>query len=113
MWRLILVALLLGGCSKGSEEDLQYIKQARSASAEWALTNEEANRGQLTTTYVASMHKWIRQEIQSSATGLSQPQSPYGAEIQALLRLPDDASPEQLRAHSDELKHIEDSLESA
>jgi hypothetical protein len=111
-WSLLL-ALLLAGCSKGPEADLQYIKQARSVSAEWALVNEQANKGALTATYVASMHQWLREQLQSSSTSLTQPDSRYGEEIQALLHQPDDAAPEELRAHSEKLKQIEDSLESA
>ena len=113
MWKLLLGALLLGGCSKGVEADLQYIKQVRSASAEWALTNEQAAEGKLTATYVASMHKWLREEIESSVKALSQPDSSYGIEMRAILKLSDDAPPANLRAHSAKLKHIEDSLESA
>ena len=113
MWRLLLLALLLGGCSKGAEADLQYIKQARSASAEWALVNAQASEGKVTRTYVSSMHKWLREAIRSAATGITQPHSPYGAEIQRILELPDDAAPARLRAGSEKLKHIEDNLESA
>src|SRR5690242_11109935 len=104
MWRLFAVALLLSGCSKGPETDLQYIKQARSASAEWALTNEQANRGQINAVYVSSMHEWLREAIHSSAAALTQPDSDYGREIHALLQLPDDAAPEQVRAHTKKLK---------
>jgi hypothetical protein len=106
-------ALLLAGCAKGPEADLQYIKQARSAAAEWALVNEQARKGKLTDTYVASMHHWLRDELQSSATTLAQPNSRYGLEIHALLQQPDDGAPEELKAHADKLKQIEDSLESA
>lgn len=110
---LVLLLLLLAGCSKGPQADLPYIGQARSAAAEWALVNEQAAQGNLTPTYVHSMHQWLRDELQSSLTGLGQPHSPYGAEIQALVRSPDDASPQALRAHADRLKQIEDGLESA
>jgi hypothetical protein len=113
MSRWSLLCLLLVCCSKGPEADLQYIKQARSLGAEWALVNEQANKGQLTQTYVRSMHQWLRQNLQTTSTSLSQPDSRYGQEIQALLAQPDDAAPDELRAHSDVLKHIEDSLESA
>ena len=109
----LLFALLLAGCSKEPDADLQYIKQARSVAAEWALVNEQASQGKLTPTYGASMHQWLRDELQTSAKSLSQPQSPYGVEIRALLQQPDDAPPAQLRAHSDKLKQIEQSLESA
>ena len=111
--RSFLALCLLAGCSQGPEADLQYIKQARSAAAEWALVNEQASQGKLTATYVASMHRWLRDEIRSASAALSQPESPYGAEIGALLKQPDDASPQSLRAHSDSLKRIEDQLESA
>jgi hypothetical protein len=109
----LLLLLLLAGCSKAPEADLQYVKQARSAGAEWALINEQASQGKLTDVYVASMHQWLRQEIESSSAALTQPDSRYAQEIQALLSQPDDAAPEELRAHSDKLKQIEDSLESA
>jgi hypothetical protein len=109
----LLLLLLLAGCSKGPETDLQYIKQARSAGAEWALVNEQGDQHKLTDIYVTSMHQWLRQEIQSASTALTRPDSRYAQEIQALLAQPDDAAPEELRAHCDKLKQIEDSLESA
>jgi hypothetical protein len=113
MSRWLFLLLLLAGCSKGPEADLQYIGQARSIGAEWALVNEQAAKGQLTDTYVRSMHQWLRQNLKSTATSLTQPDSRYGLEIHALLAQPDDAAPAELRAHADVLKHIEDSLESA
>ena len=109
----LLLLLLLAGCSKGPEADLQYISQARSLGAEWALVNEQAGQGKLTAAYVSSMHQWLRQQLQTSSTSLTEPNSAYGAEIQALLRLPDNAPPAQLRAHAAKLKQIEDQLESA
>src|SRR3954452_23803212 len=112
MRRALLFALTLTACSKGADADLEYIKQARSAAAEWALVNDQARQGQLTETYALSMHHWLRQEIESSATSLNEPDSPYGDEIAALLQQPDDAAPRELRARSASLKKIEDSLES-
>jgi hypothetical protein len=110
---LLLPMLLIAGCSKGPEADLQYIKQARSLAAEWALVNDQAAQGKLTPVYVQSMHQWLRQQLETSSTSLTEPDSAYGAEIQALLHTADDASPDQLRAHADKLKQIEDGLESA
>ena len=110
---ILLLLLLIAGCSRGPDADLQYIKQARSLGAEWALINEQAAKGQLTQTYVASMHQWLRQNLETTATSLTQPDSRYGLEIHALLAQPDDAPPAELRGHADVLKHIEDSLESA
>ena len=113
MRKPLLLLLVVAGCSKGPGTDLQYIKQARSAGAEWALVNEQASEGKLTAIYVASMHKWLREQIQSSSTSLTEPNSRYAAEIQALLAQSDDSAPEELRAHSDKLKQIEGGLESA
>jgi phospholipase C len=113
-----LLPLLLSfaaGCAQGSgpEADLQYIKQARSLGAEWALVNEQANRNGVTPTYVRSMHQWLRSNLKTASTSLTRPDSRYGEEIQALLAQPDDAAPEELRAHAEKLKQIEDELESA
>jgi len=112
---LPLMLLLIAGCSQasGPKADLQYIKQARSLGAEWALVNEQASQGHLTATYVGSMHQWLRDDLQTTSRSLTQPDSRYGHEIQALLAQPDDAPPEELRAHAEKLKQIESSLESA
>ena len=109
----LLLALLLAGCSKGPQADLQYIKQARSLGAEWALVNEQARQGKLSGAYVASMHQWLRQELQSASAALTVPNARYAIEIHALLKQPDDAPPQELRAHAAVLKQIEDQLESA
>lgn len=110
---LALLLLLLAACSKGPGADLQYIGQARSLAAEWALVNEQADKGRVTATYVASMHRWLRRNLKTAASSLTQPDSRYGAEIRTLLAEPDDAAPDELRIHADRLKRIEDSLESA
>ena len=52
MRKLLLVLLLVAGCSKGPEADLPAIGAARSLGAEWALVNQEASRGRLTEVYV-------------------------------------------------------------
>ena len=113
MRRAWLLALVLAGCSSGPEADLQYIGQARSLGAEWALVNEQSAKGQLTPTYVRSMRQWLRNDLQTAASSLTRPDSDYGTEIRALLAEPEDAAPAELRAHSDRLKRIEDGLESA
>jgi len=113
VWRVTLALALLAGCSSGPSGDLQYIKQARSIGAEWATINEQASDKKLTPTYVASMHQWLRQQLQTAAESLTEPHSRYGEEIRALLRQPDDAAPYALRAHVGKLKTIEDQLESA
>ena len=111
--KLLLLLLTLASCSKGPEADLQYVSDARSVAAEWALVNEQAAQGKLTRTYVHSMHQWLRQQMQTDSSSLSQPKSAYAAEIAAVLDQPDDAAAAQLRSYADRLKQIEDSLESA
>jgi len=111
--RLLLLLVLLSGCSKGPQADLQYIGQARSAAAEWALINQKAAAGQLNRTYVNSMHHWLRDAIRTSSDSVTERNSAYAREMDLLLKLPDDAQPQQLRDHAARLKKIEDSLESA
>ena len=110
---LLLLLVSCAACSRGSQADAPAISEARSLAAEWALVNQQAAEQKLTAPYVRTMHASIHQQLQTAATSLTQPHSVYGAEIQALLREPDAASPGALRAHADRLKQIEDSLESA
>jgi hypothetical protein len=113
MRRALLPFLFIAACSKGPQADLQYISQARSLAAEWALVNEQAEQGHLTSAYVQTMHQDLRQQLQSTASSLTEPKSAYGQEIQAVLREPDDAPPHELWSHASKLKQIEDGLESA
>ena len=111
--RRLLFLLLLAGCSKGPQADLQYISQARSLGAEWALVNEQAHEGHLTKAFVTTMRQSVREQLQTTESSLTEPNSPYGNEIRTLLSEPDDAPPAELRSHAAKLKQIEDSLESA
>jgi hypothetical protein len=113
MRRLLLIACLLAGCSKAPDADAPSIAEARSLAAEWALVNEQASQGKLTATYTQVMRQDLREQLQTTAKSLTEPNSRYGQDIRALLAEPDDAAPDQLRAHADRLKQIEDSLESA
>jgi hypothetical protein len=111
--RRLLLFLLLAGCSKGPQADLQYISEARSAAAEWALINQQAADSKLTDIYVASMRQSLRDQITSARSSLTKPDSRYARAIDSLIAEPGDAPPEELRAYSEELKQIEDGLESA
>jgi len=113
MRRVSLILLLAASCSKGPQADLQYIGEARSAAAEWALVNEQASQGRLTHTYVDSMRRALRHQLETAQSALTVPDSPYGKEMEALAAEPSDASPHELRSHVERLKQIEDSLESA
>ena len=109
----LVLAAALTACSQGSSADLPSIKQARSAAAEWALVNEQGQRGQLNRIYVEQMRKAARQELIAALPGLSDPASPQAKIIARLLIEPPESSPARLRALSDELKSIETGLESA
>ena len=110
---ILLLGLMLGACSKGPEADLPSIGEARSLGAEWALVNQLHAQGHLSSAYTKSMRGRLKEQLQTSLQSLTQPQSNYAAEIRALVNAPDDASPNELRAHARALKRIEESLESA
>ena len=63
-WLLLLI-LLPAACSKGAEADLASIGEARSLAAEWALVNEQAGKGRLTTTYTDTMREQLREQLQA------------------------------------------------
>jgi hypothetical protein len=110
----MIVLVLLAGCvSAPPDADLQYVKQARSLAAEWALLNEQASQGRLIPPYVAAMRRWLRDGLETASSSLSEPDSAYGGEIRALLDEPPNAAPGELRGHVQRLKQIEDELESA
>ena len=110
---LLFLLVLCSACSNGPQADAPAIGEARSLAAEWALINGQASEHKLTGTYVEAMRSSIRDELQTTAKSLTEPNSAYGAEIQAVMKLPDDAPPQELRSHAEKLKQIEDSLESA
>jgi hypothetical protein len=110
---LLLPCLLVAACSKAPEADLPTIGEARSLAAEWALVNEQAAQGKLTPSYIGTMRQGLREQLQTAAKSLTQPGSRYGQEVDALLAEPDDAAPQELRAHAAALKQIEHGLESA
>ena len=109
---LVLVALLLAACAQGAKKDLPYVKQARSAAAEWALVNEQAAKAKLTDNYVTAMRSAARDELTTAQASLSDPGSKPAGIVKQLLAMPDDADPAQLRSRVDALKQIEDGLES-
>ena len=113
MLRWLLLLLPLAGCSKGPQADLASISAARSLAAEWALVNEQANEGHLIASYTETMRRMVHEQLRTTANSLTQPESPYGREIAALLTQPADAAPSKLRAHAAKLRQIEDSIESA
>jgi hypothetical protein len=110
---MLLLLSLLAACSKGPEADLQYIAQSRSVAAEWALVNQQAAEGKLTSAYVAAMRASLKEQADTAAKSLTQPNAPYAAEMRAIAAERPDASPGELRARSDRLKKIEEQLESA
>jgi hypothetical protein len=108
-----LFLLLATGCSKAPDADLQYIGDARSLAAEWALINTLAGEGKLSASYTTSMHHWLREGLRRDASSLTRRNAPYAMDMKGLLKLPDDAPAAELKRFADKLKRTEDSLESA
>jgi hypothetical protein len=77
------------------------------------MVNDLASQGKLTAPYTRTMRAKVREQLQSTSAALTEPHSTYGNEIEQLLAQPQDARPQQLRAHAEKLKQIEDELESA
>jgi hypothetical protein len=110
---LLLLLPLLAACAKGPQADLQYISTARSLAAEWALVNQQAAEGKVTQVYASAMRSSLKQQADTAAKAVTEPNSDYARVMKAIAAEPLDAPPAQLRAHSDRLKKIEDQLESA
>ena len=68
-WILVLT-IPLAACSKGPAADLPSIGEARSLGAEWALVNEQAAQDHLTPTYVETMRKQLRRQLQSGLASM-------------------------------------------
>jgi hypothetical protein len=100
----------LAACSSQSDKQLEAVKSARSVLAEWALDEDQADRGRAQATYVEQMRKLARDELKTGQTGLAQ--QPDAAKLLDKLRssAPDAAA---LRQADDALKPLEDSLEAA
>ena len=110
---LLPFLLLIAACSRGPAADLPSIAAARSLGAEWALVNELAGEGRLTRIYTKTMRANLREQLKSVSHSLTEPNAAYGQEVRALLAQPDDAPPAVLRAHVENLKRIEEQIESA
>ena len=106
----LLMLTALGACSSQSDKQLEAVKSARSVLAEWALVEQQADRGQAQATYVEQMRKLAKDELKTAETGLAQ--QPDAADLVDKLRSdsPDAAA---LKKADDALKPLEDSLEAA
>ena len=109
----LAILLLVAGCSNGPQADLPYISEARSLAAEWSLVNRLSDEGRLRRAYVTAMRAEVRKQLETVADSMSKPDAGYSAQVRSLLALPDDAPWRTLRARSDALAQIEESLESA
>ena len=108
--RMVAVfAMMLVGCDAASSEYPAVI-EARSAAAEWARVNELAAERLVTRTYAQTMREAARHELETAASSFSDPGSLQAAEVKALLELPPDAAPSQLRHHVEALRKIEERL---
>jgi len=104
---------LVGACAPGRQADLTAIKGIRSAAAEWALVNREAERGRLIPPYANGMRTAAREEIAKETHALTQTDSPGAHHASALRALPSDAAPGLIEPHVKALQKIETALESS
>jgi len=105
----VLALPLLGACSRPGAADLPAIAAMRSAAAEWALVNREAQRGRVTPAYAEGMRAAARAAIASEARGLRD-SAAAAREAAALQALPADAAPAQIARHAAALERIEKAL---
>jgi hypothetical protein len=100
----------LAACSSQRDKQLEAVKSARSVLAEWALVEEQADKGRAQDTYVEQMRGKAKDQLKTDATELSQ--QPDAAALLDTLRSssPDAAA---LKQADDALKPLEDSLEAA
>ena len=103
----------VGACASGQQADLTAIKGIRSAAAEWALVNQEAERGRLTPAYANGMREAAREEIVKEARTLIERNSPTAHHAAVLLALPSDAMPGLIAPHVKALEQIETAIESS
>lgn len=111
MKRLVLLCVVLGGCAQGPQKDLPSIAEARSLAAEWALIDEQASQGRITATYTKTMRASVRQQLATVSASLTNPDA--SSIVKDLVTRPDDAPADELRSSVEQLKRIEDQLESA
>ncbi len=105
-----LLVAALAACSSQADKQLEAVKSARSAIAEWALVEEQAAKGSAPSTYVQQMRVLARDQLKTAESELSQ--QPDAAALLDKLRSgsPDTAA---LKRAEDALKPLEDSLEAA
>jgi hypothetical protein len=107
---LILVAVALPACSSQADKQLEAVKSARRVLAEWALVEEQADKGRAQHTYTEQMRAQAKDQLKTAQTGLSD--QPVAARLIRQLRAgsPDTAT---LHAADSALEPLEDQLESA
>ncbi len=109
----LLSLALVDACSSGQRADLVAIKGIRSAAAEWALVNREAERGRLTSAFAKGMREAARENIAKEARAITQtnPQAAHHAAV--LQALPSNATPGLIVPHVKALRQIGAALESS
>ena len=101
---------LLAGCSSQVDKQLEAVKSARTVLSEWALLEEQADKGRVQATYAEQMRDDAKDELGKASTGLAQ--QPEAARLVDGLRTgsPDAAA---LKRAASSLEPLENSLEAA
>ena len=106
---LLLIAAL-AACSSRADRQLEAVKSARSILSEWALVEEQADKGRAQATYLAQMRAQAKDQLKTAAMEL--PERPDAGGLLNKLRSSSPSSAELKRA-GDALKPLKDSLEAA
>ena len=107
---LILTALALAGCAARADKQLLAVKSARSAMAEWALVEEQADTGRAPPVYVEQMRQLAHDQLDAAGSELRR--EPEAARVLARIRTgsPDPAALQEARSS---LQSFEKRLESS
>lgn len=66
----IVVAVVLTGCTSQADRQLEAVKAARSVLAEWALVEEQADKGRAQVVYLEQMRQLARDQLQTAGSEL-------------------------------------------
>ncbi len=106
----ILLAAGLAGCTSQVDRELEAVKAARSALAEWALVEDQASKGRAQTIYVQQMRQLARDQLETAGSELAG--QPAAARLIDRLRTGAPDADALKRANS-ALEPLEKQLESA
>jgi hypothetical protein len=107
---IIVMLLVLCGCSSQQDKELAAVKSAHSVAAEWAQVERLASTRKLPSAYAREMRKEAREELRSQRKALRDPAAPAAKTIDAVTAAPA-PSAAFLAAAANQLNQAETQLE--